>query len=227
MAGNSNFIKICKNIYLITTTTRYCSGSISIQPFPAEFVPIIPFSIRFWSDLYLSHGKKQPNLSWQRPDSPECDPTEIRQWPGLHRTVPWAASCSWWKLLDLLLSAPSSMCHTGRAAPFWISRAWPSIFYSGLPLVREKSGKFKVREKSGNFVIGQGSLEFWEKSGNFGIGQGNLTFSCLTRNNAAMLRIRKKCWCQNYSSSTRKLISSSSFSPPWYDPGCCWGVKPQ
>ena len=49
--------------------------------------------------------------------------------PGLHRTVPWAASCSWWKLLDLLLSAPSSMCHTGRAAPFWISRAWPSIFY--------------------------------------------------------------------------------------------------
>ena len=31
---------------------------------------------------------------------------------------------------------------------------------SGLPLVREKSGKFKVREKSGNFVIGQGNLEF-------------------------------------------------------------------
>lgn len=32
--------------------------------------------------------------------------------------------------------------------------------YSGLPLVREKSGKFKVREKSGNFRIGQGNLEF-------------------------------------------------------------------
>ena len=32
--------------------------------------------------------------------------------------------------------------------------------YTGLPLVREKSGKFKVREKSGNFVIGQGNLEF-------------------------------------------------------------------
>ena len=30
----------------------------------------------------------------------------------------------------------------------------------GLPLVREKSGKFKVRGKSGNFVIGQGNLEF-------------------------------------------------------------------
>ena len=34
------------------------------------------------------------------------------------------------------------------------------IASSGLPLVREKSGKFKVREKSGNFVIGQGNLEF-------------------------------------------------------------------
>ena len=31
---------------------------------------------------------------------------------------------------------------------------------SGLPLVREKSGKFKVREKSGNFVLGQGNLRF-------------------------------------------------------------------
>jgi hypothetical protein len=30
---------------------------------------------------------------------------------------------------------------------------------SGLPLVREQSGKFKVREKSGNFVIGQGNSE--------------------------------------------------------------------
>ena len=32
--------------------------------------------------------------------------------------------------------------------------------HTGLPLVREKSGKFKVREKSGNFVIVQGNLEF-------------------------------------------------------------------
>ena len=31
---------------------------------------------------------------------------------------------------------------------------------TGLPLVREKSGKFKVREMSGNFVIGQGNFEF-------------------------------------------------------------------
>ena len=38
-------------------------------------------------------------------------------------------------------------------------------YIAGLPLVREKSEKFKVREKSGNF----------------GIGQGNLTFSCLVR----------------------------------------------
>ena len=36
---------------------------------------------------------------------------------------------------------------------------------AGLPLVREKSGKFKVREKSGNFEIDQGILEICEKSG--------------------------------------------------------------
>ena len=29
---------------------------------------------------------------------------------------------------------------------------------TGLPVVREKSGKFKVREKSGNFVLGQGNV---------------------------------------------------------------------
>ena len=31
---------------------------------------------------------------------------------------------------------------------------------TGLPLVTEKSGKFKVREKSGNYRICQGNLEF-------------------------------------------------------------------
>ena len=31
---------------------------------------------------------------------------------------------------------------------------------TGLPLVREKSGKFKVREKSGNFEKSQGNLRF-------------------------------------------------------------------
>ena len=35
-----------------------------------------------------------------------------------------------------------------------------SVMMAGLPLVREKSGKFKVREKSGNFRISQGNLEF-------------------------------------------------------------------
>ena len=35
---------------------------------------------------------------------------------------------------------------------------------TGLPLVMERSWKFKVREKSGNFVLGQGNLRFrvWE-----------------------------------------------------------------
>ena len=46
--------------------------------------------------------------------------------------------------------------------------------YSGLPQVREKSGKkyfFKVREMSGNFYLGQGkSIE----SGENAVGQGKL-----------------------------------------------------
>ena len=45
---------------------------------------------------------------------------------------------------------------------------------AGLPLVREKSGKFKIREKSGNFRICQGNLEFCWKSGKFKKSQGNL-----------------------------------------------------
>ena len=45
---------------------------------------------------------------------------------------------------------------------------------AGLPLVREKSGKFKVREKSGNFRICQGNLEFCWKSGKLKKSQGNL-----------------------------------------------------
>ena len=62
----------------------------------------------------------------------------------------------------------------------WFLDSYPS---SGLPLVREKSekfkvreksGKFKVREKSGNFRICQGNLEFSWKSGNFLKSQGNL-----------------------------------------------------
>ena len=36
----------------------------------------------------------------------------------------------------------------------------PTWLVSGLPSVREMSGKFKVREKSGNLVLGQGILEF-------------------------------------------------------------------
>ena len=48
------------------------------------------------------------------------------------------------------------------------------VLYTGLPLVREKSGKSKVREKSGNFRICQGNLEFCWKSGKFKKSQGNL-----------------------------------------------------
>jgi hypothetical protein len=74
-----------KLYYLITTTIRYCYGRVLIQPLPAEFVPILQFSIRFWSDLYLTHGKKLPNLFWQRPDShsnlwSDRDQTVTRQW---------------------------------------------------------------------------------------------------------------------------------------------------
>jgi hypothetical protein len=84
-----------RKLKLITTTIRYCSGSVPIQPLPAKFVPILQFSIRFWSDLYLSHGKKLPNLSRQRPDSPECDPTEIRQWVTLQWTARSGLNRQW------------------------------------------------------------------------------------------------------------------------------------
>ena len=98
-----------------------------------------------------------------------------------------------------------------RMSPISIANITLLLFSQNniVPLVREKSGTFKVREKSGNFVIGQGNLEFWEKSGNFGIGQGNLTFSCLTRNNAAMPGIKNKCWCQNYSTNTWPVKSEA------------------
>ena len=43
---------------------------------------------------------------------------------------------------------------------------------AGLPLVREKSRKFKVRGKSGNFQKSQGKVQFWKKSVKLGIGQG-------------------------------------------------------
>ena len=45
---------------------------------------------------------------------------------------------------------------------------------SGLPLVREKSGKFQVREKSGNFIKSQWKFEIWKKSVKFDWSQGNL-----------------------------------------------------
>ena len=63
-----------------------------------------------------------------------------------------------------------------RSVPkhFYILKCMNMVFHSGLPLVREKSGKFKVREKSGNFRICQGNLEFCWKSGKFKKSQGNL-----------------------------------------------------
>ena len=41
-----------------------------------------------------------------------------------------------------------------------VNRFNNAIYLPGLPLIREKSGKFKVREKSGNYRISQGNLEF-------------------------------------------------------------------
>ena len=70
------------------------------------------------------------------------------------------------------------------------SSLFPRPCSTGLPLVREKSGKFKVRERSGNFVLGQVNLRFWKSQVNTGKSlesHGNLTFSCHTRN-AAMPR---------------------------------------
>ena len=44
--------------------------------------------------------------------------------------------------------------------PSHLSCGVTRVNITGLPLVREKSGKFKVRKKSGNFVLGQGNLRF-------------------------------------------------------------------
>ena len=63
-----------------TTAIRYCSEIVPIEPFPVEFIPTPPFSIRLWSDLYLSYGKKQPTLSQKCPYSVPIFPNEIRQW---------------------------------------------------------------------------------------------------------------------------------------------------
>ena len=74
----------------MTITIRYCSGSVPIHPLPAEFVPILQFSIRLWSDLYLSLGKKKyricpdimpilPNAIRQRSDSDPTVTIRIRQ----------------------------------------------------------------------------------------------------------------------------------------------------
>ena len=49
--------------------------------------------------------------------------------------------------------------------------------FTGLPLVREKSGKFKVREKSDSLEKSQGNLKFSKKSGKFMVGQGNFNIS--------------------------------------------------
>ena len=69
---------------------------------------------------------------------------------------------------------------------------------TGLPLVRERSGKFKVREKSGNFEKSQGNLEFWKKSGKFAIGQGNfkvLEDIIFTRIKRCRLMVKKYDFC--------------------------------
>ena len=51
----------------------------------------------------------------------------------------------------------TSLSRKGMQRRAAVSFQWKT---AGLPLVREKSGKFKVREKSGNSVLGQGILEF-------------------------------------------------------------------
>ena len=53
----------------------------------------------------------------------------------------------------------------------FVSKKMPN---TGLPLVREKSGKFKVWEKSRNFEKKVREINnFEKKSGKFAIGQGN------------------------------------------------------
>ena len=56
----------------------------------------------------------------------------------------------WWCLTKLLYRQSGVCRHVHLPRP-------------GLPLVREKSGKFKVREKSGNLVLGQWKFEILRK----------------------------------------------------------------
>ena len=148
-------------------------------------------------------------MSRRLPQSTDCS-LATAEWVSL--CVGWPSGCTrcelttcgclvvTWGLSLLTASLPRKLQPCTQPLPLKIGWDYQGCHWSG---------KFKVREKSGNFVIGQGNLEFWEKSGNFGIGQGNLTFSCLTCNNAAMPRIRKKCWCQNYSTNTWPVKSEA------------------
>ena len=64
---------------------------------------------------------------------------------------------------------------------------------SGLPLVREKSGKFKVREKSGNFRICQGNLLKFVERRKFEKSQGNLRKLIFHKRFQWSISISKKC----------------------------------
>ena len=83
-----------------------------------------------------------------------------------HSLKDWRAAIHNSTLLSLTRRFRGGVCWSSRP-PGQHRRQWPSVEPSlaGLPLVREKSGKFKVREKSGNFEISPGILEICEKSG--------------------------------------------------------------
>ena len=69
------------------------------------------------------------------------------------------------KLRVLRETGPWTYVHAGNRSNFepsltQVDRHALRFSVTRWPLVREKSGKFKVREKSGNFRICQGNLEF-------------------------------------------------------------------
>lgn len=69
------------NLYLITTTIRYCPGSVPIHPFSHEFVLILLFSIRVWSDLCKAKSTTSiPTASWFSRRQSDSDRTINRLW---------------------------------------------------------------------------------------------------------------------------------------------------
>ena len=93
--------------------------------------------------------------------------TMVQQTIAIILCTPSAVSCHNSITLQTICLKFCMYIHVPRCFPFECTIIIFSVQITGLPLVREKSGKFKIMEKSGNFVLGQENLRFWENSGKY------------------------------------------------------------